>query len=114
MTKHAAINWSMGVLAGAAIGAGAWLLIRRGTEKSLVEKLENMADEARETTGGWARTLRDKACPVIDAIGDLVETNAELVSAFANVSAEQVRKTGQEIKHAAPALEKTLDALAHI
>lgn len=116
MTRHCAVNYTLGIVGGAAVGACAWLVLRRhakpGIAERVSEQIEEVAVTARTTTAHWTQSLRDKLVPLLSSVGDLVEQNAELVSAVVHTSADKVRKTGQEIRHVAPALEKTLDAIA--
>ncbi|HET6385311.1 MAG TPA: hypothetical protein VFJ58_18110 [Armatimonadota bacterium] len=114
MSKRPILMVGAGVIGAAALGVAAWFVLRKRSPDEIVDQLEEVADQAREKAGGIARTLKEKATPIIQAIGDLVENNAELVSALANVNADQVRKTGQEIKNAAASLEKNLDALGNL
>lgn len=112
MTKSPALKWGAGVLGAAAIGGAIWYLMQQENRGELLDKFSDVADDTREKAGNWARSARDKATPIMQTVADLVEKNAELVSAVVNVPADQVRKTGQEIRQLADTLERNLDAIA--
>jgi len=114
MAQKQTLRYGLGVVGLAAIGAAAYYLTRKDNSKDLVHTLEHVTDDLKEKGGGLAKSLKDKATPIMRTIGELVENNAEIVSAIANLNADQVRKTGQDIRQAATTLEKNLDALSNL
>jgi hypothetical protein len=114
MSNRRAISMSAGVAAVVLLGVGAWYVSRQEDKGELLDKLGDVADQTREKAGGVARALREKATPLMRTVGEMVEKNADLVSALANVDADQVRRTGQEIREAAATLDKNLEGLANI
>lgn len=114
MTKNPALTWGLGILGALAVGGAVWYFSRQENKGDVIHRLGGIADDAREKASGVAKNLKDKATPLMSTVADLVEKNAELVSAVINVPADQVRKTGQEIRQVATTLERNLDAISKI
>ena len=112
MEQKTMVKLGVSILAGAALGTSVWLLLRSRKKDGVVEQIEVAADEACHRASNIARTLKEKAMPVIRAIGELVEQNAELVSSITKLNVNQVRKSGHEILQTADTLDKGLAPFA--
>jgi gas vesicle protein len=104
----------VGAAAGVTAGFVACIVLRERRTEDVLDVVDRLVGQTRETAGDIARTIRDKATPLAQIVGDLVERNADVVSSLTDLSVDRVRSTGQGLRQAASAIDKSLEPLARL